>query len=170
MTASAEADQVSRPLLPLPDAALLPHVFAEHPEVVGVEVPAPGAGEAPHVRGPGHEVTAAHLVLQLGPVYPEPEQVEDHPLDVQVAGVGGEGHLEHAVPVLTQVLDTSLRGVRVVRAADWAFLVTNNDVRLLGGSGLEILPTTSPLTRSHDDGGPGARSQIIFRHPGTGAQ
>ena len=58
MTASAEADQVSRPLLPLPHAALLPYVFVEHPEVVSL-----------NFGLPGHQVTVAHLVLQLGPVY-----------------------------------------------------------------------------------------------------
>ena len=58
MTASAEADEVSWPLLPLTHVALIPYVFAEHPEVV-----------SPHFGQPGHEVIVAHLVLQLGPVY-----------------------------------------------------------------------------------------------------
>ena len=52
---------------------------------------------------------------------------------------------------------------RVVRAGDWVFLVTNNDLSLLVGLGLEILPATSHLPSSHDD-------QVSFRHTGSGTQ
>ena len=52
---------------------------------------------------------------------------------------------------------------RVVRGGDWVFLVTNNDLRLFGGLGLEILPATSLQPSSHDD-------QVSFCHTGIGTQ
>ena len=67
------------------------------------------------------------------------------PLYVQVAGVGSE------------------ELARVVRGEDGVCLVTNNDLRLLGGLGLEILPATSLQHRSHDD-------QVSFCHTGTGTK
>ena len=65
--------------------------------------------------------------------------------DVQVAGVGREGL------------------ARVVRGGDGVFLVTNNDLRLLGGLGLVILPATSLQPSSHDD-------PVSFCHTRTGTK
>ena len=67
------------------------------------------------------------------------------PLYVQVAGVGSEGL------------------ARVVRGEDGVCLVTNNDLRLLGGLGLVIPPATSLQPSSHDD-------QVSFCHTGTGTK
>ena len=138
MTTSAEADQVSRPVLAIQNAALLPHVLAEHPEVVGVQELAPGAGEPPHVGRPGHQVAASDLVPELRPGYSQSEEVGDHTPDVQEAGVGGEADGEHAVPVLDQVLAPLPRSVGVVGAAHRALLVTSYP-GLRGHTGTEEL-------------------------------
>ena len=99
---------------------------------------------SPHFGLPGHEVTVWHTCSS--DLYTTSISMwRITPLYVQVSGVGREGL------------------ARVVRGGDWVFLVTNNDLRLFGGLGLEILPATSLQPSSHDD-------QVSFFHTGTGTQ